>query len=297
MKQELMHGKPADRMTLLGNKGIEVETHVHYANADPVTHHRMAMDDPSMRGDMRVSASAGVSCFGKHSDFSKPMNEFTRGQMKDHEMEQMYSGLQGSAPLRSLGGSKPHSGAFQQVDSLAELKQVIQTSLYQAWGPYGYIKLRKRFCDLSDHEGFMTKEDAARVIRDELNIAEDQISVTALTVYIKQQLTMKKHELRVRGFMASLRPALPLAAKKRVLEAFASLGPSDEGAVRLGDWLARSREESFRQTVAMAFGFEDLSICEDLPITEDIFLEVYSDLAPLVPELETVLPGPAPPEP
>lgn len=123
---------------------------------------------------------------------------------------------------------------------------------------------------------------------------EEEISVTALTVYIKQQLTMKQHELRVSGFMASLRPALPLPAKNAVLEAFASLNPSPEGHVRLGDWLARSSEESLRKTAVMAFGFDDEAACEDMPITEEIFLEFFSDLAPLT-DLGAVLPGPPPP--
>jgi len=293
-KQELMHGAPADRMMSMNNKGLGMETHVHYANADPVTHHRMALDDPAMRGDMRVSASGGVSAFGKHSDFSKPIGEFQKGQMKDHEMDSMYASLKGTQPLRSLGGSKPHSQAFKHVDSLSELKEIIKAHLGQVFGPYGYVMLRKILSDLSDHEGFVSKENASRVIREDLKVDESEISVTALTVYIKQQLTMKKNDLRVSSFMSSLRPALSLEAKKAVLLAFASLGPNSEGYVTLGTWLSRTPEETLKKTVIMAFGFEELEHCEGLPVTEDIFIEFFSDLSPLV-DIEAVLPGAAPP--
>jgi len=291
MKQELMHGAPADRMAALDNKGLGVETHVHYANADAVTHHRMAMDNPAMRGDMRVSASGGVSAFGKHSAFSKPIGEFTTGQMKDHEMDSLYASLKGTQPLRSLGGSKPHSQAFKHVDSLAEMKEIIKTHLAQVWGVYGYVMLRKTLSDLSDHEGFVTKECASRVIREDLKVEESEISVTALAVYIKQQLTMKKNDLKVSGLMSSLRPALSLEAKKAVLHAFASLGPSSEGYVTLGTWLSGTTEEELKKTVVMAFGFDKVEDCEGLPITEDIFIEFFSDLAPLVGDLGAVLPG------
>jgi len=292
MKQELMHGGPADRMSAFDNKGLAAETHVHYANADPVTHHRMAMDNPLMRGDMRVSAAGGVSAFGKHSDFSKPMTEYTKGQMKDHDMDSLYASLKGTQPLRTLGGSKPHSQAFKHLDSLADLKEVIKAHLAQVWGPYGYVMLRKTLSDLSDHEGFVAKEQASRVIREDLKIEESEISVTALTVYIKQQLTMKKNDLRVSSFMSSLRPALSLEAKKAVLLAFASLGPSSEGYVTLGAWLSKATEE-VKKTVVMAFGFDELEQCEGLPITEDIFLEFFSDMAPLI-DIAAVLPGDAP---
>jgi hypothetical protein len=277
-------------MAAMDNKGLGMETHVHYANADPVTHHRMAMDDPAMRGDMRVSASGGVSAFGKHSDFSKPIGEFTKGQMKDHEMDSLYASLKGTQPLRTLGGSKPHSQAFKHVDSLAEMKEVIKAHLGQVFGSVGYVMLRKTLSDLSDHEGFVSKENASRVIREDLKVEESEISPTALTVYIKQQLTMKKNELRVSGFMSSLRPALSLGAKKAVLEAFASLGPNSEGYVTLGAWMSRTSEEILVKTVVMAFGFEELDQCEGLPISEDIFIEFFSDLAPLVGDLQDVLP-------
>merc|ERR1719191_1758501 len=133
---------------MMDNSGLHVETHTHYANADAVTHHRMAFDNPTMRGDMRVSASTGYSAFGKHSDFSKPIGEFNRGQMKDHEMDKMYDGLSGTQPLRSLGGSKPHSQAFKHVDSLADLKAVIQARLHTVFGAYGYVMLRKQLSDI-----------------------------------------------------------------------------------------------------------------------------------------------------
>lgn len=290
-KQELMHGPPGDRMGALDNKGLGIQTHVHYANADCVTHHRMALDHPAMRGDMRVSAAGGVSAFGKHSDFSKPIAEFTKGSMKDHEMDSLYASLKGTQPLRSLDGSKPHSQAFKHLDSLAEIKEIIKTHLSQVWGVYGFVMLRKTLSDLSDHEGFVSKEKASQVIREDLKVDESEISATALTVYIKQQLTMKKNDLKVSGLMSSLRPALSLEGKKAVLQAFASLGPSSEGYVTLGTWLSKTAEESLQKTVVMAFGFDKLEDCEDLPITEDIFIEFFSDLAPLVGSLGAVLPS------
>jgi len=209
--------------------------------------------------------------------------------MKDHEMDSLYASLKGTQPLRSLGGSKPHSQAFKHIETLAEMKEIIKAKLSAVWGSYGYVMLRKTLSDLSDHEGFVSKENASRVIREDLQVAESEISPTSLTVYIKQQLTMKKNDLRVNGFMSSLRPALSLDAKKAVLESFAALGPNSEGYIPFGAWLSKTSED-IKKTLVMAFGFENPEDCEGLPITEDIFLEFFSDLAPLTGDLTEVLP-------
>merc|ERR1739845_234351 len=86
--------------------------------------------------------------------------------------------------------------------------------------------------------------------------------------------------LRIGAFVASLRPALTQQDKRRVLEAFRALKPRD-GTVRLGDWLARIQDPTLKNTIIVAFGAEDESQVADMGLTENVFMELLSDLAPL----------------
>merc|ERR1719359_324211 len=90
----------------------------------------MAFADPKMRSDVKCSASLGVSAFGKHSEFSKPMTNFTTGQGKDYEVDKMMTTSKGAQPLRNQGcGTAPLSVAFAGTPSLAALKETVKHKL------------------------------------------------------------------------------------------------------------------------------------------------------------------------
>merc|ERR1711920_820433 len=91
------------------------------------------------------------------------------------------------------------------------------------------------------------------VLRNDLQVSSEDVNDTALNAYIKNLITMKKDELHVNVFMNSLRPALPLKTKRRVIDAFAALGPVD-GNIRLGNWLETLNDASLKETVLKAFG-------------------------------------------
>lgn len=276
----LTHGPPGDRSKALQNAGLEAITNDHYANVEAVTGWRMALAEPTMRSDVRASAAAGICTFGKHSEFSKPMGEFYKGTSKDDEIGELFRSLQGTQPLRTLGGTAPISAAFAEVPSLAALKAAIKDRLLGTWGPHGYVTLRQRLHDLSDHEGFVPKAAAVGVLREDLGLSDAEVSPEALSIYLDQQLTMKKTEMRVSALLTSLRPSLPQALRAGVLRKFAALGPKD-GCVRLGDWLAGIADDELRRTLVGAFGGDDEASIADLSVPEAMFFEVFADLAAL----------------
>lgn len=278
-KLELMHGPAPDRSRALLNAGLEVQTNVHYSNAEPVTHMRMSMADARARNDLKVSAASGVSAFGRNSDFSKPINEFMKGLCKDDEMDTVYQGLKGTNPHRTLSGTKPLASAFASVPSLTVLKESIHYRVADTWGAHGYVSLRQRLCDRADHEGFISHSEAVDVFRHDLGLTEDDVSPAALDVYL-QQKTMRKHEIRVSALMSSLRPSLPQMTKKTVLHAFDALGPVG-GAVVLGHWLSRVQDEALRGVLVQAFGGSTEEDVERTLVAEDAFVELLSDLAAL----------------
>lgn len=49
----------------------------------------------------------------------------------------------------------------------------------------------------------------------------------------------------------------------------------------LNAWLERIADEELRSTLRLAFGVSDDFTSTDMPVTEAVFLEFYSDLAPL----------------
>lgn len=281
MAQELMHGKAAARGLALKNAGLEANLDEHYSTVETVSHARMAFADPLMRSDMKVSAPLGVSCFGKHSEFSKPMGEFSYGQGKDHEVNMMLQTAKTSQPLRNKGcGTAPTSTAFAEVPSLTGLKEKVKNKLMKEWGPHAYITLRQKLYEVADHEGFVGKDAVVSLLRSELGLEESEVSETALGIYLGQQFTTKKTAMRVSALLTSLRPAMTLDAKKRVLEAFNRFGPK-EGNVPLGDWLAMTNDDLLRKTLVEAFGGSDEASVADLLVTEQMFVEFYADLVAL----------------
>jgi len=284
-KDEILHGPAPERTRNIDNQGLEFPTHAHYSCVEPVTHARMALDDPRMRSDVRASAASGVNTFGKNSEFTKPLLEFNRGLAKDEELETMYNGLQSSQPLRHIGGHQPR-GPFE-VPSLATLKTQIHSKIAEVWGAYGYVMLRQRLFDVGNTEGFVHKDDIVTILRDELGLDNQEVTDIALQVYLGQLATMKKTDVRIGAFLASLRPVITQKQKRRVMEAFKGLNPTN-GEIRLGDWLAHLQDEDLRATVVTAFGAQDESQVAGTAVTEPVFSELLADLAPFL-DVEALL--------
>eukprot|EP00927_Polykrikos_kofoidii_P049565 TRINITY_DN43611_c0_g1_i1.p1 TRINITY_DN43611_c0_g1~~TRINITY_DN43611_c0_g1_i1.p1 ORF type:complete len:496 (-),score=96.35 TRINITY_DN43611_c0_g1_i1:536-1942(-) len=281
-KDEILHGPPAERKRALLNEGMDVPSHVHYSNMEAVTQARASMGDPRLRSDIKVSASSGVNTFGRHGEFSKPVGDCLLGLSKDDELETMYQGLHRTNPLRTLGGSEPRGPSFQGVPSLAALKETIHRKIAMAWGQAGYVVLRQRLFDLSDDAGFVKKSDVMDVMRQHLSLSLEEVSEKALNVYIEQQITMKKDEVHVGALMSSLRPALAQKVKRRVIEAFEKMEPVD-ASIRLGTWLDKIQDQGLQDTIITAFGAQGApEMASNMPITESVFLELHSDLAPLM---------------
>jgi hypothetical protein len=233
-----------------------------------------------LRNDMRVSAATGFSAFGKNSEFSKPVGECLLGLGKDEELEKLFGGLKHTKPARSVGGDRPRAAPFQGVPSLAALKSAIFARLPEVWGHAGYILLRQRLFDISCEEGFVSKDDVVLLMREELGLTQDQVSDAALQAYLGNLITMRKQELHVSALMSSLRPALTPEAKRRVLQLFQALKP-EAGVVRLGAWLDVLKDDELRNIVVTAFGADDRSQVTDMPVSEQVFMELMSDLLPL----------------
>eukprot|EP00933_Yihiella_yeosuensis_P005957 TRINITY_DN110580_c0_g1_i1.p1 TRINITY_DN110580_c0_g1~~TRINITY_DN110580_c0_g1_i1.p1 ORF type:complete len:480 (-),score=116.74 TRINITY_DN110580_c0_g1_i1:165-1523(-) len=280
-KMELLRGTPPDRIMGLANDGLEVQTQHHYTQVEQVTHQRMCLADPRLRNDVQASAARGVGPFHRNSEFTKKMEHFQLGLIKDDAMADMFAGLSATNPLRDQGGTAPLGGkTYADVPSLTALKEVVHLKIAELWGPHGYILLRQRLFETSNHEGFVQKSDVVAVIREQLGITTDQVADKPLTVWLDGLCTMKKGELRVGTLMSSLRPSLSQKEKRAICESFRGL-QSPSGTVRLGDWLARLEDDSVKQTVIAAFGAEDEESVADTGVSEQVFLELFSDLAPL----------------
>lgn len=282
-RKELMHGPDADRLMALGNEGLEFNNHNHYSNQEPVTHPRQQLADPVARSGMQVSACAGMHAFGRHMEFSKPMEKFCLGLSKDEELEAHFASLKGTKPLRSVGGSVPVAQAFKNLPSLAALKEALHTRIAETFGAQGYVILRQELFNRSDEEGFVHKQEVMSVFRELLNLSEEEVPTPALAIWLDQLITMKKQELHVGVLMASLRPTLQLTVKRKILVSFRALSPVD-GAVRLGSWLDTLRDPALRRTIAQAFGSldEDGASVASMPLTESVFIELISDLSALM---------------
>lgn len=276
-----MHGPQPDRSIALRNAGLDIQTNVHYSNAEAVTHARMSLMDPYMRNDMRVSACQGFQTFGKNSEFSKPMGECLLGIAKDDELEKMYQMEKTTNPMRTRGGMLPRSTPFAAVPSLTVVKDKIHQRITETWGQYGYVTLRHQLYDCSDHEGFVSKADAIALLRNKVGLDPQEATDEELDIWLSQLVTMKKTELRISSLMSSLRPSLPQVAKRRIMEVFTGLGPVD-GVARLGTWLAQIQDAELRGVLANAFGAEDENAVADVPLTEVTLLELLADLNPLI---------------
>lgn len=280
-KSEILRGPPPDRTRTLANAGLHIAGHTHYSKLEPLTYQRIALADPRMCADVKASAASGVSAFGRNTEFSKPISECNLGLSKDEEVDMMYSSLKSTLPHRTLPGSQPSGAAFAGIPSLAAVKETLHDYVANTYGPFGYVILRQRLFDISDEEGFAKKAEVLALIRSELCLSPDVMSDQILNAYLQQLVTMKKHELHVGSLMTSLRPALPPSTKKTVLEAFQRLCPQD-GAIPLGAWLGRLSDESLQRTLVGAFGgMGGIDDVAGVPVTEAIFIELLSDLAPL----------------
>eukprot|EP00747_Dinoflagellata_sp_TGD_P161707 gnl/TRDRNA2_/TRDRNA2_178471_c0_seq1.p1 gnl/TRDRNA2_/TRDRNA2_178471_c0~~gnl/TRDRNA2_/TRDRNA2_178471_c0_seq1.p1 ORF type:complete len:497 (+),score=98.27 gnl/TRDRNA2_/TRDRNA2_178471_c0_seq1:94-1491(+) len=284
--KELLHGPKPDRTRALNNAGLEIRNHIHYSNIEPVTFHRMALDNKLLRNDMAASAATGVTAFGKNAQFTTPCPQFLKGLQKDHEMQKMIEGLESNQPCRQIGGAAPR-GHFAAVPSLTALKDAICNRLRETWGEHAYVSLRQRLYDVSDHEGFASKNDVIIVFREQLGLTEEDVDEKALGVYIDGLITTKRTDVRVSALMSSLRPMLTQAAKRRVMQAFTALEPTN-GSVKLGAWLSRLGDDNLKRILITAFGAEEEEAVTDMPLTEPVFLELISDLAPFA-DIEALL--------
>lgn len=279
---EIEYGQSPDSLIALCNEGLDVHNHAHYANVEGVSHPRVQMSDTTARNDMKVSACGGIRAFGKHSEFSKPINEFTKGLAKDEELSAMYMGLQETRALRTLAHTEPGSGAFRATPSLASLKVAIHDKLGEVWGKHSYVLLRQRLFDVGDHEGYVAKEDVVAVLRGPLGLTEQEVTERMLDIYLGQLVTMKKRELKIDSFMSSLRPVLLVDNKRRAIETYRALATATGGSMRLGDWLAHLQDDDLRNTIVSAFGAQQEATVVDMPLNEQAFIEVVADLAPFM---------------
>jgi len=277
-----LHGPAPDRSLALRNAGMDIQTNVHYSNAEAVTHARMSLVDPVMRNDMKVSACQGFQTFGKNSEFSKPMGESMLGATKDDELNKIFNEMEKTAnPMKTRGGVVPNSTPFANVPSLTAVKDKIHRQIQDIWGQYGYVSLRHQLYDCSDVEGFVSKADVIALLRNSLCLAMEEVTDIELDAWLSQLVTMKKTELRIATLMTSLRPMLPQVAKRRIVEVFKAMGPVN-GQVRLGTWLDTIQDAELRGVLSNAFGAEDESAVADVPLTEVTLLELLADLNPLV---------------
>jgi len=229
---------------------------------------------------MKVSACQGFQTFGKNSEFSKPMGECLLGVVKDDELEKLFASEKTNNPVRSRTGVVPQARQHANVPSLTAVKDKIHKKLEATWGQYGYVTLRHKLYDCSDHEGFVSKADVIALFRNDLGVT-DEVTDEELDVWLTGLVTMKKTELRISSLMSSLRPALSQAAKKRIMEVFASLKPSNN-VVPLGTWMATIQDPELRKVLAHAFGAEDESSVADVPLSEVTLLELLADMGPLI---------------
>jgi len=160
------------------------------------------------------------------------------------------------------------------------VKGAIHNRIARSWGQQGYVTLRHKLYDNSNHEGFTSKAHVISVLRDDLGLTQDEVPEKMLDHYVQQLFTMKNQELRISSFMSSLRPSLPLKVKCRVLEAFKDLKPSD-GYIVLGKLLRALHDSEIRRILVSAFGGTDEPHVSGMPISEDMFIDLFSDLAPL----------------
>jgi len=292
-KQELLRGPAPNRMRALRNKGLEVDGVTHYSNAGAVSYHTMSLGDPKAQADIRLSAPTGAALFGKNSEFSKPVNEFWKGTLKDQVVLDMHTAADAvrkeeyAAFRKSKAGPEPP--AATPVASLAVLKQAIRIALAEKWGGFAFVILRKALSDRADHELMILRKDALAVLREDAGLSEEEFPSEAMVVYLEQLVTMRKDALRVGDALKSLRPILENAEKSKVLNAYMALPKSVENLPSLQDWLSSLGMQEVKDMLLMAFDVPE-EAAKTVPIPEKVFLEFYSDLAPFLESIEPTLP-------
>lgn len=288
-KSELQRGPPPDRMRALRNKGLEVDGVTHYSYSGAVSHHSMAIADPKMQADTKLTVPTGYHVFGKNSEFSKPVGEFTKGTLKDQVLQGMLTmgdtlRMEDYGTYRKAGGG-PQPPQATPVHSLAVLKEIVRQKLAEKWGAFGCVMLRKELSDKADHELLVPTADAKQVIRETLAISEEEVPKAALEVYMSQLATMRKDVCRVGDVLKSLRPILENADKAKVLSAYMAL-PKEP---TLADWIGRVGVPEVVQVLLMAFDVSE-DTANTVPVLERVFVEFYSDLAPFFEDLSVALP-------
>jgi hypothetical protein len=288
-KLELLHGPRPDRMMHMDNPGLNQPGHTHYSNLEGITFQRAALADPRCVSSVKSSAFNGANTFGRNSEFSKPVGECMLGLSKDEELEKMYGTLQEANPFRTHGGAAPRGVPFQGVPSLPAVKTTIHSKIAEVWGAPGYVILRQLLFNQSDEEGFIKKSDVVAILREQLGLSTAEVTDKILDVYLNLQIKVKKNELHVGTLMSSLRPALPPAMRKNVVEAFQRMQPVD-GAVLLGSWLEKLTDANLQETLITAFGGQDVDMesVAQTPVTEHVFTDILSDLGPLA-DLDALL--------
>jgi hypothetical protein len=288
-KLELLHGPRPDRMMHIDNPGLEQPGHTHYSNLEGITLQRAALAILGCSSNVRCSAVSGANTFGRNSEFSKPIDECMLGLSKDEELEKMYGTVKRTDPFRTHGGAAPRGVPFQGVPSLPAVKITIHSKIAEVWGAPGYVLLRQRLFNQSDEEGFIKKCDVVAILREQLGLSTAEVPDKILDVYLNLQIKVKKNELHVGTLMSSLRPALQAAVSKHVHEAFQRMQPVD-GAIKLGSWLQKLTDANIQETLITAFGGQDVDMesVAETPVTEHVFLDICSDLAPLA-DLDVLL--------
>lgn len=288
-KLELLHGPRPDRMMHMDNPGLDQPGHTHYSNLETITHQRAALADYRCASSVKSSAISGANTFGKNSEFSKPIGECMLGLSKDEELEKMYGTLKEADPFRTHGAHLPRGQPFQGVPSLPAVKAVIHNKIADVWGAPGYVILRQNLFNQSDEEGFVKKSDVVSILRNELGLSPAEVTDKVIDVYLNLQIKLKKNELHVSTLMSSLRPALPPPMKKRVIQAFQQLRPV-AGAITLGSWTEKLGDARLKEILVTAFGGQDVDpeVVAQTAVTEAIFVDLLSDLAPLA-DLDALL--------
>lgn len=293
-KSELQRGPPPDRVRALRNKGLEVDSVTHYSNCAAVSHHTMSLADPRMQADILLTAPTGLNVFGKNSEFSRPVSEFSKGTLKDAVVQDMHAAAirlreeEYKSFRKTQAGPEPPQAT--PMPSLAVLKQVLRSKLAEKWGAFGFVMLRRALTDRSDHELLIPSLAAKQVLREDLNLSGEEMPEMSLDVYLQQLVTMRKDACRVGDILKSLRPILDNADKAKVLSQYGGLqNKATAGVPSLQDWLGGVEMQEVRQTLLMAFDVQE-EAANTVPVPEKVFLEFYSDLAPFFESLDVALP-------
>jgi hypothetical protein len=288
-KLELLHGPKPDRMLHMDNPGLSQPGHTHYSNLEILTYQRSALADPRSASTVKSTFVTGANMFGKNSEFTKPMHKFTMGLHKDEELEKMYASQKEVDSFRTHGSAAPRGVPFQGIPSLPAVKQVIHKKIAEVWGAPGYVMLRQLLFNESDEEGFVDKSVVVGILRQGLGLNTDEVADKILDAYLSLQIKIKKTELHVGQFIASVRPAMSSTVRKSVIQAFERMQPVN-GSIKLGAWLQNVSDVSLKEVLVTAFGGQDVDseLLAETPVTETVFLDLLADLAPLA-DLDALL--------